>query len=273
MNVLNNKIILACHAMLLASIPFFVACSDDNPFSNAEDNMEDIRHDASNKFYDTEEDYDTDDDYDDEYNCRYGISSHSDSWCCSNYGYQCKSTSSSSRISSSSTRYDYGDDYYYSSNSRTTSNTQFDYLTNSKTLNFTLTYYKQTVCTMEDKSSKTCNYSDGDPRISFEIEFIQSNGTKTTFSTKKDIDNSWFHYDDTGEWEGRLSFTATAPALTDTIKVCPTVVDVDAFFDDDMSSGYCYYIPHVGLLDYREITYQTDYANEKCDLKWEWYLY
>lgn len=232
MNFFKNKKNIAGHILLLASLPLFFACSDDNPLANAEDDLDDIRYEASNKFEDSESGYDRYDDYDE---------------------------------------YDDEDDYY-SSSSQTTSNSQFDYLTNSKTLNFTLTYYKQTVCTMEDKSSKTCDYSDGDPRISFEIEFIQSNGTKTTFSTKKDIDNGWFRYDDIGEWDGRLSFMATAPALTDTIKVCPKVVDVDAFFDDDMTSGYCYYIPHVGTLDYRETIYQTDYANQKCDLEWEWYL-
>lgn len=185
-------------------------------------------------------------------------------------------SSSSSAKRSSSSHYNY-DDYYSSSSISSSSHyssssvLEFDYLTTSKTLNFTLTYYEQT-STNWDASSNS--YSDGDPKISFVIHFIQSNGTETSFSTKNDIDKKWFYKEDINKWEGRLSFVTSVPALTDTIKVCPTVVDVDIMFDDDKSSGYCYYTAHIGRnLKDREIVKQEDYQAEDYRLKWEWYLY
>jgi hypothetical protein len=147
----------------------------------------------------------------------------------------------------------------------------FDYLTNSKTLHFTLTHYKQIVCTMEDKSSKTCDYSDGDPRVTFEIEFIQSNGSKVTYSTKEDLGKNWFYYDNLGEWNGEKTFTTNVPALTDTIRVCPKVEDIEGF-NDLMSSKSCYYRAHVGKMSPNEVVEQSDYNSEFCRLEWEWYL-
>ena len=147
----------------------------------------------------------------------------------------------------------------------------FDYLTNSKTLHFTLTHYKQIVCTMEEKSSKTCDYSDGDPRVTFEIEFIQSNGSKVTYSTKEDLGKNWFYYDNLGEWTGEKTFTTNVPALTDTIRVCPKVEDIEGF-NDLMSSKSCYYRARVGKLSPNEVIEQSDYNSEFCRLEWEWYL-
>ena len=140
-------------------------------------------------------------------------------------------------------------------------------------MNFTLTYYRQTVCSMEGKGSKSCNYADGDPKISFKLIFVKSTGDSTTYSTSDKLGKKWFYYDNTGEWEGKQSFTVNVPAYTEIIRVCPTVLDDDFTFDDDMSSGYCYYIRDVGLLDYREVVEQRDYENNKCELEWEWYLY
>lgn len=144
MNVLNNKIILACHAMLLASIPFFVACSDDNPFSNAEDNMEDIRHDASNKFYDTEEDYEND----------YG-----------NY------YSSSNRYSSSTISGTTYDDEAQS------------YLYKDYTVEIDLTWFRQLTDNWEKQKKHEGDYSDGDPSISFVIKTYSDYNRKDSVRT------------------------------------------------------------------------------------------
>ena len=67
MNFFKNKKNIAGHILLLASLPLFFACSDDNPFSNAEGNMEDIRGEAATKFNENEDDYDRhrDEDYND----------------------------------------------------------------------------------------------------------------------------------------------------------------------------------------------------------------
>lgn len=180
-----------------------------------------------------------------------------------------KESSSSKKLSSSSSK-------RLSSSSRvlsSSSSAEFEYLTKSKTMKFTLKYYRQTVCSMDGKSKKNCNYADGNPNVSFTIDFIQPGGSKTTFSTKESINKKWFEYDDLGEWEGKLSFTTNVPALTSTIKVCPKVVDVDFVFDDDVSSGYCYSKSNVGQLPNKEVVEQSDTRADKYKLEWEWYLY
>lgn len=153
------------------------------------------------------------------------------------------------------------------------SSEELEYLTKSKTMKFTLKSYKQTVCSMEGKSKKSCSYDDGDPNVSFTIEFVQPGGSKTTFSTRESINKKWFEYDDMGEWNGELSFTTTVPALTSTIRVCPRVADIDVAFDDDVSSGYCYSQSKVGQLPNKKVVQQSDDMAEKYNLKWEWYLY
>lgn len=179
-----------------------------------------------------------------------------------------KKLSSSGSVSSSSEK--------RSSSSKalsSSSSAEFEYLTKSKKMKFTLKYYRQTVCSLEGKGKKNCNYADGDPNVSFTIDFIQPGGSKTTFSTKESINKKWFEYDDLGEWEGELSFTTDVPALTSTIKVCPKVVDVDALLDDDISSGYCYSKSNVGQLPNKEVVEQSDTRADKYKLEWEWYLY
>ena len=250
---------------LIASI-FLTACSEESPFSRAEENLEDMKSNVKSD-YDDEDDMknDSNSDYDDEDDMRNDTNSDyddeddmSEKYSSSSYRSNSSFRSSSSyRQSSSSTKTDYLSEY--------------DYLTTSMTMNFTLTYYKQTVCSMEGKGSKSCNYADGDPRVTFEIEFIQSNGSKTIYSTKKELGKNWFYYKNLDKWEGRLPFKVTVPALTDTIKICPKVVDVE-LFDDLISSDYCYYQIHVGKLSAGEVIKQSDYYSEKCSLKWEWYL-
>ena len=248
--------------LALAASMFLTACSYESPFSKAEEELDDIRYDAKSEYEDRESEDEAD-------KCYYGESSHSDSWCCNYYGYRCgyisssstnrKSSSSSFRSSSSSTQKEYVSEY--------------DYLTSSMTLNFSLTHYEQTVCTMEGKGSKSCNYDDGDPKISFKIIFIKFTGDSTTYSTSDKLGKKWFYYENTGEWDGNKTFSVNVPAYTETIRVCPTVLDDDFSFDDDMSSGYCYYISSIGSLDYQEVVYQSDHMNTKCDVEWEWYLY
>lgn len=179
-----------------------------------------------------------------------------------------KKLSSSGSVSSSSEK--------RSSSSKalsSSSSAEFEYLTKSKKMKFTLKYYRQTVCSMDGKSKKNCNYDDGNPNVSFTIDFIQPGGSKTTFSTKESINKKWFEYDDLGEWEGELSFTTDVPALTSMIKVCPKVVDVDALFDDDVSSGDCFIKSNVGQLPNKEVVKQSDTRSGKYKLEWEWYLY
>lgn len=176
--------------------------------------------------------------------CYYGTSTHTDYWCCSNYGYRCTSSSSSS--------YYYG----YSSSSKRY------YTEEAKTLKFTLTNYEQLV-KFDDES-----LSDGDPKISFTINLVNITGDTTKKST-----GTMLSLSNQGSWSGTMDLTFSVPANTERISVCPKVLDVDVLFDDDYSSGYCYYRNSVGRLDDYEKVYQSDYESEKYDLEWEWYLY
>ena len=177
--------------------------------------------------------------------CYYGTSTHTDSWCCSSYGYRCTSSSSSS--------------YYYSSYS-SSSSALTSYLKTSKTMYFALTYFYT--------SGDWDGLGAGDPEISFNIYAITSDGFEQKITTGTLLDK-----DNTKSWSGTISVTRTIPASTDTIKVCPKVVDEDVTYDDDYSSGYCYSIAHVGYLEDYAVQTQSDYKNTNCTVKWKWYLY
>ena len=74
-----------------------VACADESPMEVIEDDISDADYQASNRAsnYKYEKS-----------NCEHGISSYSDSWCCSNYGLQC------STYESEGTRCYYGTSSY-----------------------------------------------------------------------------------------------------------------------------------------------------------------
>lgn len=187
--------------------------------------------------------------------CMNGISAYGDKYCCSNYGYRCETLSSSSAkisLSSSSTK------------SSSSSQVVFDYLTTAKTMNFTFTYYKQKSANWDASSN---SYTDGDPRISFNIYFVQPDGEASVVNTGKLLAQ-----DDIGSWAGAKEFVTNVPALTDTIKVCPSVIDQDVLIDDDKSSGYCYLVAHVGRIENGVVTRQDDYKSTDYTLEWEWYL-
>lgn len=213
----------------------FVACSNnENPFESVEDNLEQSISE----------------------NAKRSSSSYRSS---SSSSY--RSSSSSSYQSSSSSSYRSSSSYQSSSSSVAL----FDYLTTSKDMKFTLTYYKQKSIGWDGKN----NYTDGDPIISFTVYFIQPNGIKTSATT-----GVLLNQNDIGEWSGTKTVYLDVPAFTDTIKVCPKVIDEDVLFNDDKSSNYCYSRINVGrtLVDY-EVLYQSDDKNSYCILEWEWYLY
>lgn len=273
MNILKNKKILASHILLLASLPLLIACSDDNPFSNAEDDMEDIRHEASNEFYDTEENRDSDDSYDyvdEEYDCRYGISSRSDSWCCSNYGYQCYNTSSSSRKSSSSSAYNYEYDYYSSSyrySSSSENATSYDdeaksYLYKDYTVEIDLTWFKQLTDNWEKQKKHEGDYSDGDPSISFVIK------TYSDYTRKDSVKTDVFKLEDAGTWSGHEYFTKKFSGGANEIYICPMVFERNVIeLNVDHSSYYCYIIRDAGKNVNTPIK-QSD--TEATDFELEW---
>ena len=250
------------NSILFASL-IFIACAEESPTSSV---MENISEKEQQENEQREKDA-----------CYYGTSYNSASWCCSNYGYQCNTaTSSSSAKSSSSYKYSSSSrkysssstiNYYYSSSSKTSSNTQKTYLTKSKNIKLTLTYFKQETPDWDNTLSMK-NYADADPRISFKIQFRKNDGTRDSVMTENLLEKQ-----DTGEWEGRIDFTTTVPIYTDSIYVFPRITDADLLINDDYSSGYGYGVHSIGYIKDYEVWYQTDEENKQCTLKWEWYLY
>src|SRR5690554_1254040 len=133
----------------------FVACSNnENPFESVEDNLEQSISENAKRS-----------------SSSYRSSSSSSYRSSSSSSYQ--SSSSSSYRSSSSSSYQSSSSSSYQSSSSSVA--LFDYLTTSKDMKFTLTYYKQKSIGWDGKN----NYTDGDPIISFTVYFIQPNGIKT----------------------------------------------------------------------------------------------
>lgn len=245
---MTRKLILLFTTSLL-----LIACADENP-------MYTVNHEIS----DAEREYEDEQDqqkYEREEQrqknaCYNGTSTNSASWCCYNYGYQCSTAKSSSSVKSSSSSYRYS-----------SSSAKNAYITQSKTMEFSLTYYKQ-VTSAWDGVSAGGAYSDGDPTISFTIYFIASGGQSNSSST-----GTLLSLQDQGSWSGIASKTITVPTGTQNIKICPKVIDKDAFSNDDMSSGECYTRYDIGDLANKSVVKQSDTYASKYSLKWEWYLH
>lgn len=249
---MTRKLILLFTTSLL-----LIACADESP-------MESVNHEigSAEREYEDEQ---AQEKYEREEQrqknaCYNGTSTNSASWCCSNYGYQCNTVKSSS----SYYNYYYSSSSYKSNNSSTTS---YNYLTQSKTMKFTLTYYNQLTSAWDGVSAGGA-YSDGDPTISFTIYFIASGGQSDSEST-----GTLLSLQDQGSWSGTATTTIFVPNGTQDIKVCPKVIDKDAFSNDDMSSGKCYTKTNIGKLANNSKVEQSDYNATKYDLEWEWYLY
>ncbi len=245
---------------------FFFACSDENPMSSMREDYSERQQHRQDQLDDKEKQWQ-------EEACRYGSSTFSDSWCCTNYGYQCNAAKSSSSVKRSSSSYT----YYYSSSTKKLSSSSFRsnyssssavyYLTKNKNMKLTLTYFKQ-VTPDWDNILGLGNYADADPNISFDIEFIDTYGTKTTKKTDVMLKKQ-----DTGLWSGRVDYTTTVPVNTETIRIYPKITDADVLASDDYSSKYWYITYDVGYIKNNDVQYQTDEQNKKCILEWEWYLY
>ncbi len=259
-----------------------LACSDENAFSAGKEDVEEAKEYLfSSSSYENEEyacwagtstytDFWCCSNYGyrcyeyEESACWEGTSTHTDSWCCSNYGYRCYSSSSRYAYSSSSACNSW---YGCSSSSSYTwsyssSSAAKYYLETSKTLYFTLTYYRQLRKMDEDY------IGDGDPEISFELKFEKTSGNTT-------IKNSGvlLKLSDQGSWSGSKTASFTVPVYTEKIFVCPIFVEKDVFFDDtEYGSGSCYGIKDVGYLDDLKRIYQEDKNTSYYTLEWNWYL-
>ena len=205
--------------------------------------------------------------------CAYSSYPHyTEQECCSYYGIKCYSSSSSSYYGYSSSSSSYqsesekcrlGTSAYSDSYCCSTYGYQCkSYLESSKSMKFCLTYF--------ETENNWDGLGVGDPEISFTIYAITSAGQSTTIYTGKLLDK-----DNTKFWSGNSCTTKTIPALTQTIKVCPTVIDEDVSSDgdDNYSSRMCYSVSSIGYLKDYDEQEQSDYRNSDCTVKWEWYLY
>lgn len=235
------KIFLGVVSLLM--LTFLASCADDSPVSSLEEeiNQPEAKY-SSSAYWQSEKEA-----------CYYGTSYKSDSWCCSNFGYQCSNSSSS---------YYYGNSYYSSSSSKKYSSSSYtsNETEEEKKMVLTLTYYKQ----------KTSG-EDTDAEISFKV-YTFNNAEDTLQSLKTGKLTDW---DNVTEWSGEI----VAPSLTiaagvATIYVCPIIIEDDVFSDDpEYTSGYCYIRRNIGTLKNDYIVNQSDYENTKASLEWEWYLY
>ena len=191
-------------------------------------------------------------------NCYYAYGYYECSYCTNkcydDYGYYICYSSSSYRYSSSSYY------SYYSSSSSAPAKTY--YLKTSKTMKFSLTYYKQV------SSSWDIFDNAGDPEVSFTV-YCYSDGTQLkSLSTGLLLDK-----EDVTSWSGTSSKTLTIPVNTDEIKVCPKVVDDDPSSDDEKTvSGGCKTVSDVGYLADYSVQAQYQYTSV-YKIDWEWYLY
>ncbi|SOE75672.1 hypothetical protein SAMN05720781_1734 [Fibrobacter sp. UWT3] len=191
-------------------------------------------------------------------NCYYAYGYYECSYCTNkcydDYGYYICYSSSSYRYSSSSYY------SYYSSSSSAPAKTY--YLKTSKTMKFSLTYYKQV------SSDWDIFDNAGDPEVSFTVYCYSEGSLLKSLSTGLLLDK-----EDVTSWIGTSSKTLTIPVNTDEIKVCPKVVDDDPSSDDEKTvSGGCKTVSDVGYLTDYSVQEQYQYTSV-YKIDWEWYLY
>lgn len=278
----KNKIISWVVSAL--TFTFLMACADESPVSSLEEEIADDKYDVQTEINSDKNNYYSSSSLiaAEEEACYYGTSNKSDSWCCSNFGYQCSYSSSSY----SSSSYYYGNSYYSSSSSKKYSSSSsvsesekcrlgtsskpdsyccsyYGYqcgIAESKTMVFTLTRYEQITSGWDGLQNA------GDPEVYFNIYTYSEGESAQTLETGVMLNRSDLTY-----WTGEITTTLKLIQGVDSIKVCPHITDEDVSAHDDYSSGYCYTINKVGTIDY--VVEQSDYNNTKASLEWEWYLY
>lgn len=276
----KNKIISWMVSLLM--LTFLASCADDSPVSSLEEEIADDKYDVQTEINSDKNNYYSSSSLiaAEEEACYYGTSYKSDSWCCSNFGYQCSNSSSS---------YYYGNSYYSSSSSKKYSSSSYvsesekcrlgtssysnsyccSYygyqcgIAESKTMVFTLTRYEQKTSGWDGLQNA------GDPEVYFNIYTYSEGVSAQTLKTGVMLDRSDLTY-----WTGKKTTTLKLIQGVDSIKVCPYITDEDLELHDDYSSGYCYSINKVGTIkDYDDVIKQSDYRNTDASLEWEWYLY
>lgn len=197
---------------LLACLAIFAACSDDNPFDTTEDDLDDTYYYANRKVDETDSDFSK------ELACRKGTSSHTASWCCSNYGYQCYNTYSSSSMSESEkcyygtgelsdsyccSNYGYQCSNIYSSSSMSESE-KCRLGTSLKSDSYCCSYYGYR-CAYVSSSSTRSSSSTYSSSSSATYYLTSAKSMKITLTYYKQLSSNWDGLDNAGDPE--VSFT------------------------------------------------------------------
>lgn len=272
----------------LLMLAFLASCADESPVSSLEEEIADDIYDVKEEINQDEDKYSSSAYWQSEKEaCYYGTSYESDSWCCSNFGYQCSNSSSS---------YYYGNSYYSSSSSKKYSSSS--YVSESEKCRLGTSSYSDSYCcsyygyqcsyssssyTSESKKEKkmqlTLTYylqnktsgEDRDPEISFKIYTLNDDGdTLQSLKTEQLTDWDNVTFSDVRIMASPLTIAAGVAKIF----VCPIIIDDDGLLgSQDLSSGYCYGRNNVGTLKDQDVVKQSDYENTKSELEWEWYLY
>lgn len=151
-----------------------------------------------------------------------------------------------------------------SSEPESSSSEPVKYLTVNKTLNLTVTSYKQTV----DSISETEEI--GDPEVKFIVNTYSDDELVNTPMTALVLDTT-----DVKEWEGVKAATVLIPRGIDKIEICPIVLDENEFDDTVLSDDECFTIEDIGLIENKEVFEQTLGGTKdlKFKVEWSWDLY
>lgn len=266
----KNKIISWVVSLLM--LTFLASCADESPVNSLEE-IADDKYDVQTEINSDKNNYYSSSSLIAEKEaCYYGTSYQSDSWCCSNFGYQCSYSSSS---------YYYGNSYY-SSSSYVSESEKCRLGTSSKSDSYCCSYYGYQCVALQEAKTLHFTVTDyyqgsyewdgldgpGDPEIYFNI-YTYKNGAKAqSLSTGYLLDLK-----NKTAWSGTKSVALTINSGVDSLKVCPHVIDEDVLSNDDYSSDYCFSKGKLGKLDDYEYVYQYDEKTNKYSLYWQWYLY
>lgn len=135
------------------------------------------------------------------------------------------------------------------------------YLETAKELYLTMTSYEQV--------SKNWDGFDGagDPQFSFSIKTYADGIQGAILSIDKLLS-----LDDKRSWSGSKTASVTIPKGIDSLVICAKVLDIDANYHDDYSSGNCASQGQIGYLENYEEISQSDAKGKDYRLYWEWFL-
>lgn len=153
-----------------------------------------------------------------------------------------------------------------SSSGESSSSEQFYYLTKTKTLNVTLTSYKQVADSI--RATKKV----GDPDIRYRVKtFIDGDESGYDPISALILDEK-----NIKEWSGNKTVSMQIPRGIDSLEICPIVIDkneLDDHFDNVVVlENKCVSASKIGFIENKKSSVQKT-SNEKVKLEWKWYLF